>query len=80
MINSVKVEAISKRAKAFILRQQGYSVEKTAQIVGKSENFVKIWAKRGKTEGFALKPGSGRPTNISSKQANRGIRTETREW
>ena len=47
-MNSAKVEAISKRAQTFILRQQDYSVEKTAKIVGKSVNFLKIWAKRGK--------------------------------
>ena len=64
---NVKVEAMSKTAQAFILRQQGYSVEKTAKIVGKSVNFVQIWAKKGKTEGFARKPGSGRPTKNSSK-------------
>ena len=57
-MNITKVEALSERAQTFILRQQGYSVEKTAKIVGKSVNFVKIWARRGKTEGFAQKPGS----------------------
>ena len=52
-MNSAKVEAISKRAQTLILRQQDYSVEKTAKTAGKSVNFITIWAKRGKTEGFA---------------------------
>ena len=47
-MKSAEVEAISKRAQTFIIRLQGYSVEKTAKIVGNSVNFVTIWAKRGK--------------------------------
>ena len=54
-------------AQTFIVRQQGYLVKKTAKIVGKSVNFVKVWEKRDKTEGFARKPVSGRPTKNSSK-------------
>ena len=46
-MNSAKVVAISKRAQTFIIRQQDYSVEKTAKIVRKSGNSVKILAKRG---------------------------------
>ena len=51
-MKSAKVEeAIYKRA-VFILRQQGYYLEKTAKIVGNSVYFENIWTNRCKTEGF----------------------------
>ena len=55
-MDSNKVEAVSKRSKAYILIKQGYSVRDTAQLIGKSSFFfVQKWLKRGENGTFERK-------------------------